>query len=220
MAMKPPGKYLSRISKQEFLSFLRDKSEHEISFSEKTFSYCVGFVDIVNSTAITAKLTNAKMCEYYSIFLNAMSKIAKVHDAIIIKNLGDSLLYYFPRTEDAIETDSFVDVLECGLDMIEYRDMVNIVMAEHSLPSLDFRVSVDYGPVSIATTPISQTLDIFGPTVNLCSKINGSASPNSMVIGGDMHQIVRSFKQYHFGVVGQCVMGLKLKYPTYVVCSK
>jgi class 3 adenylate cyclase len=37
-------------------------------------------VDIVNSTAITAKLTNGRMCEYYSIFLNAMSRIVRAYE--------------------------------------------------------------------------------------------------------------------------------------------
>jgi len=217
MSLKAPSKYLPQMNKQEFFTFLRDKSKHEILFTEKTFSYCVGFVDIVNSTSITAKLTNAKLCQYYSIFLNAMSKIAKSHNAIIIKNLGDSLLYYFPHTEDAMDMEKFVEALECGLHMIEYRDMINEVMDQHHLPHFDFRVSVDYGPVSIATTPISQTLDIFGSTVNICKKINSSANPNSIIVGGDMHQIVRSFRHYCFGIIGQCIMGLKLNYPAYSV---
>ena len=220
MAMKLPAKCVSRISEEDFITFLKDKSEHEISFSEKTCSYCVGIVDVVNSTSITARLSNSKMCEYYCIFLNSMSKIAKAHNAVIIKNLGDSLLYYFPETEDAQDIQSFVDVLECGLAMTELRGVMNQIMLERDLPFLDFRISVDYGPVSIATTPISPTRDIFGPTVNLCSKINGSASPNSIIVGGDLHQIVRSFKHYEFGVVGECRLGMKLNYPAYTVSRK
>jgi len=200
--------------------FLKEKSEHEISFSERIRSYCVGVVDIVNSTSITARLSNAKMCEYYCIFLNSMSKIAKAHNAAIVKNLGDSLLYYFPTTEDALEIESFVDVLECGLVMTELRGVMNEIMSERNLPSLDFRVSVDYGPVSVATTLISQIRDIFGPTVNLCSKINGSARPNSVIVGGDLHQIVKSFKQYEFGIVGECILGMKLNYPAYLAHRK
>jgi adenylate cyclase len=220
MAMKLPAKRSSRINEEEFVTFLKDKSEHEISFSERTCSYCVGVVDIVNSTSITARLSNAKMCEYYCIFLNSMSKIAKAHDAVVIKNLGDSLLYYFPATEDALDIQSFVDVLECGIAMTELRGIMNQIMSERDLPSLDFRVSVDYGPVSIARTPISQIPDIFGPTVNLCAKINSSASPNSVIVGGDLHQIVRSFRHYEFGVVGECRLGMKLNYPAYLVYRK
>ena len=210
-------KYSSRINSIELMSFLKTKLEHEISFTGTTRGYCVGVVDIVNSTAITSKLTNGKMCEYYSIFLNAMSKIAKTYDAVIIKNIGDCLLYYFPHTVDGVEEQAFSDVLDCSLEMIRCRCAINQIMSECKLPTLDFRVSADYGPVSIASSSRSETEDLFGPTVNLCSKINGAARPNSIIIGGDLHQIVRHFNQYDFGIIGECMLGLKLNYPTYSV---
>ena len=213
-------KYLSRVSDVELYSFLKNRTEYEISFTGNTRGYCVGIVDIVNSTSITAKLTNGKICEYYSIFLNAMSKIVKAHSATVIKNIGDSLLYYFPRTEDGTEIQGFADVLECGLSMIESRDVINQIMSEYHLPSFDFRVSADYGPVSIASSPRTPVEDVFGPTVNLCAKINGAARPNSVIIGGDLHQIVRSFRCYEFKTVGECMLGLKLNYPAYAVCRR
>lgn len=220
MMVKTTNRQLSRISENELFTFLKNKAEHEISFTGTTRSYCIGIVDIVNSTATTAKLTNGKMCEYYSVFLNAMSKIAKAYDASVIKNLGDSLLYYFPTTIDGIDMQGFVDVLECGLSMIESRDTINQIMSEYHLPPFDFRVSADYGIVSIASSPRSQTEDMFGPTVNLCSKINSAARPNSVIIGGDLHQIVRSLKHYEFRTIGEYMLGLKLNYPAYSVCRK
>ena len=213
-------KYTTRMNDVELYSFLKNRSEYEISFTGATKGYCVGIVDIVNSTSTTAKLTNGKMCEYYSIFLNAMSKIAKAHDATIIKNIGDSLLYYFPRTVDGIEMQGFADVLECGLSMIESRTIINKIMSELHLPSLDIRVSADYGAVSIASSPRTSIEDVFGPTVNLCAKINGAAKPNSVIIGGDLHQIVRSLRCYEFKMIGECMLGLKLNYPAYSVCHK
>jgi class 3 adenylate cyclase len=220
MMINASDRYLTRIRDVELYSFLKNRSEYEVSFTGTTRGYSVGIVDIVNSTAITAKLTNGKMCEYYSIFLNAMSKIIKAHDATIIKNLGDSLLYYFPRTVDGIEPQGFADVLECSLSMIESRDIINKIMSEYYLPTFDFRVSADYGPVSIASSSRSQVEDVFGPTVNLCAKINRAARPNSVIIGGDLHQIVRSFRCYKFQPIGEYMCGLKLNYPAYSVDRK
>ena len=37
----------------------------------------------------------------------------------------------------------------------------------------------------------STTEDLFGRTVSICSKINSKASPNGMVIGEDLYQIVK-----------------------------
>ena len=207
----------THISSEELLEFLKNKSEHEISFTGVAKSCCVGVVDIVNSTAITAKLTNGNMCGYYSIFLNAMSKIVRSYNGVIVKNLGDSLLYYFPDSADGDDKDAFVEVLDCGLRMIESHKVINLILEESNLPPLDFRVSSDYGLVSIASTPNTPNEDMFGPTVNLCSKLNGAARPNSLVIGGDLHQIVRSIKKYKFSIVGEYMLGLKLNYPVYSV---
>src|SRR5713226_10772532 len=119
-----------RINQGDLLLTLKKKVVNEILFSGGTKPCCVGIVDIVNSTASTAKLVNGKMCEYYSIFLNAMSIIAKEFDAVVVKNLGDSLLYYFPKTVEGKEKDAFVDVLECGLAMLESHATINQLMTE------------------------------------------------------------------------------------------
>ncbi len=206
-----------RINQDDLLVNLKKKVVNEILFSGGTKPCCVGIVDIVNSTASAAKLVNGKMCEYYSIFLNAMSIIAKEFDAVVVKNLGDSLLYYFPKTAEDKEKDAFAEVLECGLAMIESHATINQVMSEEKLPHVDYRISSDYGTLSIAHTSGLPLDDIFGTTVNLCSKIKIAAQPNELVIGGDLHQIVKSYKTYEFSYIGAYYLGLKHDYPVYSV---
>jgi class 3 adenylate cyclase len=202
----------------EIFEFLKKRSDYDISFTGVSKSCCVGVVDIVNSTAITAKLSSANMCEYYSIFLNTMSKIVRSYGATIVKNIGDSLLYYFPNTTDGEDDSALVEVLDCGLRIMDSHKIINLILAESGLPPLDYRISADYGMVSIASlTSKIDSEDMFGPTVNLCSKLNGTANPNSMVIGGDLHQLVRSLKSYEFTPIGQYMLGLKLNYPAYLV---
>ena len=115
------------------------------------------------------------------------------------------------------EADAFAEVLECGLGMIESHGTINRLMSEQKLPYVDYRISSDYGSLSIAHTAGLPQDDIFGPTVNLCSKIKIAAQPNGLVIGGDLHQIVKSFKSYKFDYIGAYHMGLKLDYPVYSV---
>src|SRR5256712_505779 len=211
------SKSFKRINQDVLLAALKKKVANEIVFSGGTKPCCVGMVDIVNSTASTAKLVNGKMCEYYTIFLNAMSIIAKEFDAVVVKNLGDSLLYYFPKTAEGKEKDAFAEVLECGLAMIESHDTINQLLAEHKLPNVDYRISSDYGTLSIAHASGLPVDDIFGPTVNLCSKIKIAAQPNTLVIGGDMHQVSKSHKTYKFSYIGAYYLGLKHDYPVYSV---
>ena len=203
--------------------------KEEISFSSKAESYCVSFVDIVNSTNITAQISHSeKIGKYYSIFINTMATLARDYGAKITKNAGDSLIYYFPKTADSTNKAAFIDVIECGLTMISAGTLLNTKMYEEGLPSIDYRISADYGRVGIVRSAISQNDDLFGPTMNICTKINSKALPNQMVIGSDLYQIIKSSSSsssyhrldYRFKSVGEYSVGFKQTYPVYSVLAK
>lgn len=197
-----------------------DKLGHSastISFLETQKDFCVSIVDIVNSTKIAASLPRSKMCAYYTIFLNSMSFIAKKFGATVVKNIGDSLLYYFPNTANSYDIVSFVNALECGLNMIEENAILNQMMEKEQLPAIRYRVSADYGSVMIARYGNSITEDVFGSTVNICAKINPMAKPSSMVIGGDLHNVVKTLATYKFQQLESYCAGLKLQYPVYSI---
>ena len=167
---------------------------------------CVCFVDIVDSTRITSNINNPeKVMKYYGIFLNTMAAIARNFGAKIIKNVGDCLIFHYPKTSDSSNKSSFKDVIECCITMIEARDIINEKLSEEELPSLSYRISADYGRVEVVRSTSSQSDDLFGPTMNICAKINSKASPNGLVIGGGLHKFVQSFSllsslenYYHF----------------------
>lgn len=145
------------------------------------------FVDIVDSTKNTHDLISPdKIQVFYSVFLNTMSNIIRLHRGRVIKNSGDGLLYYFPRTIDQDNYDAFVDVLECGLSMIESQDLLNKDFSTKGLPPVSYRISANYGKVELAISVNSQSIDLFGPTVNVCSKINHLALSNQMIIYDDL----------------------------------
>ena len=74
----------------------------EISFTGGSQNCCVCFIDIVDSTRITTiEITHPQKIKiYYSVFINTMAAIARDFDATVIKNTGDSVIYYFPKTAD------------------------------------------------------------------------------------------------------------------------
>jgi len=96
-------------------------------------------------------------------------------------------------------------VFECGLTMIAINPLINAKLQEKLLPSLYYRISVDYGRVEIAKSLTSTSEDLFGPTVSICAKINSMAAPNEMVIGSDLYQIVESSfgDDYIFNQIGE-----------------
>jgi two-component system, OmpR family, response regulator ChvI len=201
-------------------------TDDEISFETKSESYCVCIVDIVESTRITSTITDPKgIMRYYSIFLNSMAAVARSYGAKIIKNVGDSLIYYFPETSDVTKWSGFKNVLESATTMILARDTINAKLTEEKLPSVDYRISADYGRVEIAKTSSSTSEDLFGSTINMCSKINRKACPNGVVVGGDLYRILkRSFPDisnaYSFKEKGEYSGGLKKSYPVYEMKSK
>jgi class 3 adenylate cyclase len=77
--------------------------------------------------------------------------------------------------------------------MIEARNTINQKLHEEGLPSLSYRISADYGRVEVARSATSQSDDLFGPTMNMCSKINSKASPNGVAIGDGLYKVIETF---------------------------
>jgi len=205
-----------RLEKKSDLSLSEAESfatNNMISFEEVGQNYCVGIVDIVNSTEIISRLSQDKACIYYSVFLNTIGYIAQSHGAKVVKNIGDGVLFYFPKDSESALTSA----IDCSSKMIEASKMMDSIFEKRKIPKIQYRISLDYGPLMIAKCVTSSCKDIFGPTVNLCAKLNHMAKPNGIVIGSDMYQIVKKSKKFKFSTVEGVKSALKQNYPAYLV---
>ena len=187
-----------------------------VTFSGKEVSVVVGIVDMVNSTKICAKLGPVKAAKYYQVFINSMSKIISKYGGVVIKNIGDCLLYYFPYGEKKSK-DYFENALKASQSLLESHDVICDYLHEQDLPCLDYRVSLDYGNVIMMNPNLSATGDMIGPPINMCAKINRSAKTNGMVIGGDLYEIVKKERQFKFKTVKGYCIGFRYTYPIYAV---
>lgn len=194
-------------------------SDYMVAFSGLSKSFCVGIVDMVDSTKISASLNEKEWCKYYTIFLNSMSKILQKFGGQAIKNGGDSLLYYFPESATFSKI-GFASCIESGLAIIESQPLLSTTLQQEGLPPLSYRVSLDFGKVVIMKQSNSFSIDLIGPPVNMCAKINHMAQSNGMVIGGDFHELVKDIKEYRFKAVTGLSIGLKHTYPIYEVYRK
>jgi len=166
-------------------------NEEQITFINYTHRYCVCVIDVVDSTKNTNKIDGSeKIREFYSVFLNTMASIIKTHNGKVIKNAGDCLIYYFPKTVDGSNESAFRDVIDCGLAMIDANSIINSRLNKNGLPSISYRISGNYGIMELAMSLNSNGVDLFGPTLNICSKINHLAPPNGMVIYKDLYDIL------------------------------
>lgn len=193
-----------------------DTPDYMVAFSGLTKSYCVGIVDMVDSTKISAEMNEMEWCRYYEIFLNSMAKILPRFGGKVIKNQGDSLLYYFPETSKATKY-GFMSCIESSLSMIEEHDAICEILEKEGLPCLNYRVSADYGKVVIMKSNNSSSPDLIGPPVNMCAKINHLAQSNGVVIGGDLYQNVKEINDYRYSQKKGFSVGFKFSYPVYSI---
>jgi two-component system response regulator ChvI len=176
---------------------------------------------MVSSTRTIAQMVSdpQKVGKYYSIFINTMAILVKNYGGKIVKNAGDALIFYFPKTSDPANESAFDAAFECFTTMILARNIINAKLHSENLPLVNYRISADYGKVEVATSTSSKSEDLFGSTMNICSKINSMAEPNGIVIGGDLHQIIQSFSfadQYEFKQLQEGYStGFSKRYPVY-----
>jgi two-component system, OmpR family, response regulator ChvI len=195
---------------------LNNNNEDEIVFNNYSRRYCICIISIVDFTKYLDKLKEpVELRKFYSIFYNTMALIIKNHDGKVIKNVDDGLLFYFPKTVNLSLISTFQNVLDCGLAMVQACSRINYNLNENRLPSISYKISANYGKVELATSTNSNGVDLFGPTVNICSKINRLALPNQMVIHKDLYDIIEKtsfFKDYVFKIINKILNDYN-KYP-------
>ena len=63
--------------------------------------------------------------KYYSTFINSISKIVKSYGGKVLKNIGDCILFYFPKTSDINDVNSFQEAIECDFKILDERYKIN-----------------------------------------------------------------------------------------------
>jgi two-component system response regulator ChvI len=198
--------------------------KNEVTFSSKSESYCISFIDIVGSTQITSKLYYRKKIEiFYTVFINKVAEIVKKHNGKILKTVGDGVIFFFPETSNVENIKSFRDAIECLLNLISSRSIINTNLQKEMLPGISYRISADYGRLEVAMSgETSASYDLFGPTLNFCSKMNKTAPANGIVIGSDLWRIIKSFPSladhYYFEEIKKMDWKtIRYSYPVYLL---
>ena len=187
----------SLIEIKEKEDVIKQQEDILLQFSDFSEKYCVCMIDIMNSTKITSQLSSTQTSEFYRIFLNSTALIVRNFGGIVVKNIGDALLFYFPVLHDEKEL-TIKKCLNCCLTLGESQKDISEKMKREKLPSIDYRISATYGIVRIARTSTSSVNDIFGSTVNKCAKINRSAPANGLIIGEEFYENAKTLEEFEF----------------------
>ncbi|WP_028637987.1 adenylate/guanylate cyclase domain-containing protein [Nocardioides sp. URHA0032] len=121
-----------------------------------TSALAVGFVDIVGYTSRSKHLEERELVEWLEHFEAATTGLVVDHGGRIIKTIGDEVLFVVDGAAPAAE--------------------VALLLTEREEPFPSVRVGLAYGDV------VSRLGDVFGPTVNIASRLTGVARPGSVLV--------------------------------------
>lgn len=112
------------------------------------------------------------MLRVLNLFMTEMIRIAEDHGGSVEKNTGDGLMAYF---EDDAEANSSKRAVACALTMHAANTLlIAPILRATGVPPLEFRVSMDFGPVMIAKIGAAQRFNAnvaIGATANFASKM-------------------------------------------------
>ena len=189
-----------------------------LKFSEGAKNCPVCIIDIAQSTKTTAKLSEEQTSKFYGIFINEVNEIVNRYQGVVVKNLGDGMLFYFPKADSQNKAE-LKNVLDCCFDICNSHGKINEKFTQAGLPNVNYRISVTFGPVRIAKVSTSLVEDIFGSTVNRCAKINRMAQNNGIVVGDGFYQAAKDLNQFTFSKVKNDSIEKQFDYSVYTVLN-
>lgn len=135
----------------------------DAEFAYETQRMCVGFVDLVGSTALTQRLTTGELGAVLTEFENTASDIVTAVGGRVVKLIGDEILYTVGDEPSACKI---------ALELVA-------AFSEHPrIPAV--RAGVAAGDVMLRDG------DVFGPVVNLAARAVKLAAPGEVVASPDV----------------------------------
>ena len=206
------------MSSDKFLHELRESQQLQflLEYSDVSEKNIVCFIDMINSTEIASSMSSEKMIRYYEIFLNSIAQMAESFNANIIKNLGDSVLFYFPRDKKKNPL-FFENCLDCCMSIMNKKREINSKMKKEGLLDANYRVSVDYGDVLLGKASTSYVDDIIGEPVDRCYDLNHLGTPDELVMGEKFYNEINLSNKYKFVKHNESTKIFNDKYQAYIV---
>jgi adenylate cyclase len=119
----------------------------------------VGFADLVSYTSLSRQMNERTLAQLVQRFENKCAEIISVGGGRLVKTIGDEVLYIAESPEAGAEISLA---------------LAKTFTEDHLLPSA--RVSMVWGRV------LSRLGDIYGPTVNLASRLTALAQPGTVLV--------------------------------------
>jgi len=131
----------------------------QLTVRESDGLQAVCFADLSGFSRLSKKASSEEIAEIIETFETTSFEVISSHEARVVKFIGDEVMFVAEHLEDGVDI---------ALDLIVQLRSIEIVPSIHC--------GLAYGP----TIPVGG--DIFGPTVNLASRLTAVARPDSIVL--------------------------------------
>ncbi|HEX5945127.1 MAG TPA: adenylate/guanylate cyclase domain-containing protein [Acidimicrobiales bacterium] len=133
----------------------------------------VGFADLVGFTALSQQVGGDELAAIVEQFEQLAFDVVTANGGRVVKMIGDEVMF---------TVDSPVAAAEIGLALAEGTRGADELS--------DLRVGLAHGPL------LEREGDLFGPVVNMASRITSIAFPGSIVVGQAMHDHLEDRQEY------------------------
>ncbi|MBF0193909.1 MAG: adenylate cyclase [Magnetococcales bacterium] len=187
---KKLAKYLSP---QVYASIFSGRQEVLIQSQRKKLT--IFFSDIVGFTSTTDSMESEELTTLLNAYLNEMSKIALDYGGTIDKFIGDAIMIFFGDPESSGDK---ADAMACVSMAITMRDRLRTLRKiwrdeqGFSRP-FSIRIGITTGYCTVGNFGSDERMDytIIGGNVNLASRLEHKADPDSILISHETYALVK-----------------------------
>jgi len=207
--------------KKRLKSFVSVQILNELQKGNRTIAprrqnVSVLFSDIRGFSEIAEKMSAQELAEMMnSAYFEPLDNIVFECDGTLDKHIGDSIMGIFgaPVSHD---NDSYRAVL-CAIRMREAMDAVNGNLPGNRSLSIGIGISTGEAMAGIFGSSRKKEYTVFGPTVNLASRLEGLAQENQILICEETYQQVRNLVSAEQVYLSTEIKGMERKINIYNV---
>ena len=161
------------------------------------------FCDLVSSTSLAEQLTPVNYLRVLQSYQQACTEVIKPWGGHIAQYLGDGILVYFGYPQTSL--DHIYRAVQAGSQIIAAIQQLNTTLIEDLGIELAVRIGVSCGDAIMAQIDINcnQGNLAVGLVVNIASRLQNLAVPNSVIICSTAYQKYMEYLQFHFQHLGK-----------------
>ncbi|MFB2935071.1 adenylate/guanylate cyclase domain-containing protein [Aerosakkonemataceae cyanobacterium BLCC-F154] len=174
------------------------------------------FADIVGFTALSEKLTPAKIAELLNAFFEEMLQEVFAEGGTLDKFIGDCIMAFFGAPEP--QQDHAERAFRAAKGMLTRLEKMNLrKVLSHPL---DLRIAINSGKAVVGDVGSTLRVDytVLGPTINLASRMESICPPGKLIVSDATYKMLQPSQRLELEEMGEYrFKGIDQPIPIYVI---